>query len=66
MGLLPTKGLTLPLVSYGGSSLLMMGVALGLVLRLDRELSKPQRKLAVRRDRPEQGSASDVAAEGVA
>lgn len=36
-GLLPTKGLTLPLVSYGGSSLLVTGVMVGLLLRADRE-----------------------------
>jgi cell division protein FtsW len=34
MGLLPTKGLTLPLVSYGGSSLLVMAVMIALVLRI--------------------------------
>lgn len=37
MGLLPTKGLTLPLLSYGGSSLLVTVVALALVLRADYE-----------------------------
>jgi len=34
MGLLPTKGLTLPLVSYGGSSMLAVSLALALVLRV--------------------------------
>jgi cell division protein FtsW len=36
-GLLPTKGLTLPLVSYGGSSLIACCCMLGLVLRIERE-----------------------------
>lgn len=38
MGLLPTKGLTLPLMSYGGSSVIVMIVALALVLRVASEL----------------------------
>lgn len=37
MGVLPTKGLTLPLLSYGGSSLLFSAIALGLLLRIDHE-----------------------------
>jgi len=36
-GLLPTKGLTLPLVSYGGSAMLASVVAVGLLLRVDLE-----------------------------
>jgi cell division protein FtsW len=36
-GLLPTKGLTLPLMSYGGSALTSTMVALGLLLRVDLE-----------------------------
>ncbi|MBY4733237.1 putative lipid II flippase FtsW [Cupriavidus pauculus] len=37
LGLLPTKGLTLPLVSYGGSGILMNCVGLAIVLRIDYE-----------------------------
>ena len=37
LGALPTKGLTLPLMSYGGSAIIMNAVALAIVLRIDRE-----------------------------
>ncbi|QBQ63311.1 putative lipid II flippase FtsW [Actinobacillus indolicus] len=36
-GLLPTKGLTFPLVSYGGSSLVIMAIAIAVLLRIDHE-----------------------------
>ncbi|RXJ72478.1 cell division protein FtsW [Veronia nyctiphanis] len=36
-GMIPTKGLTLPLVSYGGSSLFIMATAVALVIRVDYE-----------------------------
>jgi cell division protein FtsW len=36
-GLLPTKGLTLPLMSYGGSALMSTLTALAVVLRVDAE-----------------------------
>jgi cell division protein FtsW len=37
LGALPTKGLTLPLMSYGGSAILMNMVAIAIVLRIDSE-----------------------------
>ena len=40
VGALPTKGLTLPLVSYGGSSLLVCVAMLAVVLRVDYELKR--------------------------
>ncbi|MCL2894099.1 cell division protein FtsW [Brenneria tiliae] len=43
-GMLPTKGLTLPLISYGGSSLIIMSTAIVMLLRIDFEtrLTKAQ------------------------
>ena len=40
LGVLPTKGLTLPLISSGGSSMLITLLALGLVLRIKYELDR--------------------------
>ena len=37
IGLLPTKGLTLPLMSYGGSAVIVMLVCMALLLRIDYE-----------------------------
>jgi cell division protein FtsW len=37
LGALPTKGLTLPLISYGGSSLITVSAMIGLMLRVDYE-----------------------------
>lgn len=47
LGVLPTKGLTLPLISSGGSSLLMTVAALGLALRVSFELARREAELAV-------------------
>ncbi|RMD80228.1 MAG: putative lipid II flippase FtsW [Gammaproteobacteria bacterium] len=44
LGLLPTKGLTLPLMSYGGSSLVATCLALGLLARVDREARFPRER----------------------
>ncbi len=48
LGILPTKGLTLPLISSGGSSVLMTCVAMGLLLRVSYELDRAERRQAVR------------------
>ena len=37
MGLLPTKGLTLPLLSFGGTGIIVNCIAVGIVLRIDHE-----------------------------
>ena len=37
LGLFPTKGLTLPLLSFGGSSILVSVIAIAIVLRIDHE-----------------------------
>lgn len=39
-GLLPTKGLPLPFVSYGGSNLVVTMAAMGLLLRIDRDMQR--------------------------
>lgn len=50
-GLLPTKGLTLPLVSYGGTSLLISCITIGILLRLDYEVRIGSMKVAPRSGR---------------
>jgi len=44
MGVLPTKGLTLPLMSYGGSSLIIMCSVIAMLLRVDYETRQCNRK----------------------
>jgi cell division protein FtsW len=48
LGILPTKGLTLPLISSGGSSVLMTCAAYGMLLRISAELDRAERRYAAR------------------
>jgi cell division protein FtsW len=40
VGLLPTKGLTLPLMSYGGNSIIVACVVIAVLVRIDYEVRK--------------------------
>jgi cell division protein FtsW len=46
-GMVPTKGLPLPFMSYGGSALLVNMAVIGLLLRYQRETTTPQRRTTV-------------------
>ena len=61
LGVLPTKGLTLPLISSGGSSVLMTCVAVGLLLRVSYEVDRTARQVA----RIRQGAVPPPAMEAV-
>lgn len=37
-GIVPTKGLTMPLISYGGSSMIIMTIAVAILIRIDHEI----------------------------
>jgi len=45
MGMLPTKGLTLPLMSYGGGSMIIMCAAMALIFRVHSELVEKQKQV---------------------
>ncbi|WP_066097979.1 putative lipid II flippase FtsW [Xanthomonas massiliensis] len=50
LGILPTKGLTLPLISSGGSSVMMTCAAVGLLLRVSYELDRATQIARLRND----------------
>ena len=63
LGMLPTKGLTLPLISSGGSSVLMTCAALGVLLRVSYEYDRAARQVAKLRgvaSQPSVGSAPET------
>ncbi len=55
MGMLPTKGLTLPFMSYGGGSLIVMCAAVALLFRIHNEAMKEITKNAKRNKKWEDG-----------
>jgi cell division protein FtsW len=48
MGVLPTKGLTLPFISYGGSSLIVLMGSAGLLLSISTSVEGARRRVATR------------------
>ena len=51
MGILPTKGLTLPLMSYGGGSMMIMCCAIALIFRIQSEVTEINASMPKERSR---------------
>jgi cell division protein FtsW len=62
MGMLPTKGLVLPFVSYGGSALLVNAAAMGILLSVSRTARTDEEARATNQDGAERGEPSGARA----
>lgn len=60
LGALPTKGLTLPLISYGGSSMVLTCVMAGVLLRATLEINRALDTRAAREQLPAAVAAADI------
>jgi cell division protein FtsW len=56
LGMMPTKGMTLPFISYGGSSAVAVGLGMGMLLSLTRPRARDDR---VRDDRMRESRSQD-------
>ncbi len=61
MAIMPTKGLTLPFISYGGSSLLVSAASIGLLLSISRRRSKDGAQPTIEAKGPTQSASAVVA-----
>ena len=60
LGVLPTKGLTLPFISYGGSSMLICCVAMGLLFAVDRQTRSREKSSSVTKTKKARASKTPV------
>jgi len=58
-GIVPTKGLTMPLISYGGSSMNIMAIALAVLMRIDHEIRLQSIQATTSRSKKKKGENND-------